>query len=121
MTFNCKQCGRCCGPVPLTKPEFVVLKLGIDLMPQEERSRIKNQPKEPLTCILLDTENNRCSVYNYRPLVCRQYGQIRELQCPSNQGLKLKSGRKATMQVSRYDMAGILSMDVAWKELEATK
>jgi len=87
-------------------------------MPQEERERIKAQQREPLTCILLNTENKRCSVYDYRPLVCRQYGQIRELKCPNNPGLKLKSGRKETMRVMHYDIAGILGMNIGWKELE---
>lgn len=117
--FDCKQCGCCCGPVPITKPELMVLQAGIDLISQEERDRIKSQHRDLLTCILLDLETNRCSVYNYRPLVCRQYGQVRELQCPNNQGLKLKSGKKEIMQISRYDIAGILGMNLGWKELES--
>ena len=117
MKFNCKQCTECCGPVPLTKPELAVIKQAISVMSREERERIKGQPRELLTCVLLDTENKRCSVYSYRPLICRQYGQIRELKCPNNQGLRLRSGQKESMQIGRYNIAGIMSMTIGWNEL----
>jgi Predicted Fe-S-cluster oxidoreductase len=116
--FTCKQCGGCCGPVPATKTEFEAIKQVVNSMSQEERKRLKDQDRGELTCILLDTENKRCSVYNARPLICRQYGQIRELQCPNNKGLRLKSGRKETMKYTRFNIAGILSFDIGWKELE---
>lgn len=116
--FRCHQCGGCCGPVPCTNQELSALKLAIESMSKEERERLKRKPYKYLTCILLDVENNHCSVYNHRPLVCRQYGQIRELKCPNNNIRNLKSGRKETAQISKNDIAGILSMNIGWKELE---
>ena len=60
----------------------------------------------------------RCSVYRFRPLVCRQYGLIRELQCPNNRGLNLRSGKMQTEKVIKGTFAGILSEDIGWAELE---
>jgi len=119
--FECKKCGQCCGPVPLTKQEFLAVKKEIAKMPQEKRRALKNQMKGKLTCVLLDENSKCCSVYDSRPLVCRQYGQIKELQCPNNKGLKLKSGRKEVASINPFVVAGILSMTIGWKELESDK
>lgn len=117
--FKCKQCGGCCGPVPLAKTELTQVKTIIKLTSPSELERLKSQPREPLTCILFDTEGKRCSVYSSRPLVCRQYGQVKELQCPNNPGLRLKSGRKEFEKVAIGKVVGILSVNIGWKELES--
>lgn len=117
--FTCQQCGGCCGPVPLFKSELKAIRTAIWPMSQIKREQIQAQKRDQLTCILLDVESKRCSVYGARPLVCRQFGQIRELQCPNNQGLSLKSGLKETEDKLKFDsFAGILSEDIGWKELE---
>lgn len=120
--FVCTQCGECCGPIPLFKTQLEKIKLTVRNMSQDERERLKNQNREELTCILLDTETKRCSVYHARPLVCQQYGKIRELRCPSNKGIELKSGRKETAKsLVGESLAGILSEDIGWRELEEIK
>jgi len=116
--FNCKQCGDCCGPLYLLRSQLETLKSAIKAMSVETIDRLKRQYREPLTCILLDTDTKRCSVYHFRPAVCRQYGQIRELQCPNNKGLSLKSGRMQTEKIIKRTFAGILSETIGWKELE---
>lgn len=116
--FNCKQCGGCCGPLYLTKNQIETLKSVIKAMSKDEVDRLKRQYRDPLDCILLDTDTKRCSVYHFRPTVCRQYGQIRELQCPNNKGLGLKSGKMQTDKIIKGTFAGILSKTIGWKELE---
>lgn len=115
--FTCKQCSGCCGPIPLMKNQLDILRSAIKTMSKDEIDKLKRQGRGNLTCILLDTDTNRCSVYHFRPLVCRQYGQIRELQCPNNRGLNLKSGKTQTDKVIKSTFVGILSEDIGWKEL----
>lgn len=38
-------------------------------------------PERPLRCPLL-TEDGRCSAYQVRPLVCRQWGVGEDMKCP---------------------------------------
>ena len=118
--FTCKQCGECCGPIPLMRKQLELLKSAMRSIDKSEIDRLKKQERSPLTCILLDTDTKRCLVYHFRPSVCRQYGQIRELQCPSNRGLNLKSGHNQTSKTINSDrFVGILSEDIGWGELEA--
>ena len=116
--FICKQCGECCGVLPLMKNQLELLKSAIKTMSKGEIDKLKRQSRDQLTCILLNTETKRCSVYHFRPLVCRQYGQIRELQCPNNRGLNPRSGKMQTEKIIKSTFVGILSEDIRWKELE---
>jgi len=116
--FICKQCGGCCGPIPLMKNQLDVLKSAIKTMRKNEIEILKLQDRDKTTCILLNMDTMRCSVYHFRPLVCRQYGLIKELQCPNNRGLNLKSGKTQTEKVIKGTFAGILSEDIGWTELE---
>ena len=72
--LECKGlCHETCGPIPLTAME---------------RERIEESIGHPIgavgddmTCPLLD-DNNRCSVYALRPLICRMWGAEETMRCP---------------------------------------
>lgn len=83
----CKEgCSICCeiGHYPMSELEFNYLSIGFSLLESEKKKRVQNNikkykriiqnPSDYYMCpFLLD---NRCSVYNYRPLICRSYGLL---------------------------------------------
>lgn len=121
--FQCRNCGKCCGPIPLLDWELVEIRRAVRNLPVEERERLKHQKRERLTCPLRDIENRRCAIYEARPLICRQYGHYEGLKCPNNKGVKLKSrkqGYKEFEVASRKGeyLVGILGGNIGWRELE---
>lgn len=66
--FECKCCGKCCSNfLPLRKNEIEIMK-----------KMAKKENKHPLRkdwyaiCPFLNN-NNRCDIYENRPLICREY------------------------------------------------
>lgn len=76
--INCKKgCSFCCqkGDYPISELEFKYIMLGYMETAEEVKSKIKHnieQMQEGEKCPFL--VNNICSVYKYRPLVCRVHG-----------------------------------------------
>ena len=84
----CKEgCAQCCknAQYPCSKLEFEFLKIGFISLPLEQQKiiisnieKIKNEVKEhkegkfTYTCPFLI--NDRCSVYNFRMIICRTFG-----------------------------------------------
>lgn len=84
--IHCKQgCSYCCrkGDYPISKIEYEYLMEGFDRLDNKLKAQIKENIKktkqenqESYTCpFLID---NSCSLYNYRPLVCRTFGVLTE-------------------------------------------
>lgn len=64
-------CAMACGPIPLTDLEARRLQ------------QTTHQPPRTVhdtRCVYL--QNNRCSAYAVRPLICRAYGLLEALSCP---------------------------------------
>ncbi len=68
MNFKCKCCGECCSNfLPLKQDEIKTMK-----------RLAKKENKHPLIqnwyvrCPFLDN-NNKCDIYENRPLICREY------------------------------------------------
>lgn len=66
--FECKCCGNCCSNfLPLSKEELRIMKI-----------LAKKENKHPLIkdwysrCPFLNN-NNKCDIYEDRPLICREY------------------------------------------------
>lgn len=72
------SCSDCCGPVPFLGEEYDRLVAYLAERGQKPREQVG------LTCVYV--ENNRCSVYPVRPLLCRLYGTIPGLRCPNGAG-----------------------------------
>lgn len=78
-----KGCSLCCerGDYPISKIEFEYLMSGVNLLSEETKTVIKekikniiNQNSDSYECPFL--ENKCCTVYEYRPFVCRYFGVL---------------------------------------------
>lgn len=112
VNLPCKKCnGDCCGPdVHFSKDEIVELKKIVSLkkfkvLPIEnsnsETYMISSKGVRNTKCVFL--KNNKCSIYNARPKICKDYGEKIYIQCPYN-GLKeipdsLEERTKLTIKV----------------------
>jgi uncharacterized protein len=87
-SFDCKHCHQCSSPIMWFKPEEINIKefLKLHHLPyltlSDEEFRL-NRMKCPYL------ENDRCSIYPVRPLVCRLQGTISNLPCPYNSNFLL--------------------------------
>lgn len=117
--FTCQNCGKCCGPVPVSKQELKQIRKAIHEMSTAERERIKAQKRKDLTCPLRDVENKRCSVYSARPTVCRLYGHVQQLRCSNNPKTPvMPQAIEASLLRGIGNAVGVLGLDIGWKELE---
>ncbi len=83
-------CSHCCrNPISATVPEVLVVAQSVrDTMPDDERTALIERLKRPdVTCALL--VQNRCRVYDSRPLACRGCVSLSRLSCAKSFG---KSG-----------------------------
>ncbi|MFH1276646.1 MAG: YkgJ family cysteine cluster protein [Candidatus Woesearchaeota archaeon] len=99
-TFKCTSCGQCCRPIVLITEEEIktIESIGmkrksfIDIDPLNESGTINALKQVNGVCMFLkkdntnydDNQNNQnnktkennkfiCSIYNYRPSICRKY------------------------------------------------
>jgi Fe-S-cluster containining protein len=116
MSFQCFNCGQCCGVVPATTNKLNKIKKYIKKHP--EILVLKNQLKDNLTCIFRDNLKNQCTIYEVRPLICRQFGRynIDKLICPNNKDVELKPGEKALKQMHSRDWSKVKLL--GWEEIE---
>jgi Fe-S-cluster containining protein len=65
------KCAESCGPVFMTRVEW-----------QQICKRTRSEPSagDGLTCPMLVEE--RCSVYEVRPMLCRLWGMVETMKCP---------------------------------------
>jgi Fe-S-cluster containining protein len=61
--LDCKKCGQCCNPIFMSEEEFERVDRQLDLH-----------------CPHLH-DNKECTIYNYRPAICRLYGLLKEIPC----------------------------------------
>ena len=96
VNLPCKKCnGDCCGPdVGFSTEEISKLKKVVSLrkfkiLPMEYSGSgmytISSKGLKNSKCVFL--KNNKCSIYDYRPRICKDYGERVYIQCPYN-GLK---------------------------------
>ena len=81
---RCKNCGKCCGPILVTKNELKEIKNYVMRMNSEYRRELKEQikTKDPLACQFRDEKNKRCAIYPVRPVICRLMGVTYGMKCP---------------------------------------
>ncbi|ABP68218.1 protein of unknown function UPF0153 [Caldicellulosiruptor saccharolyticus DSM 8903] len=78
----CLNCGACCGPVLATKSEIETVKRYVEnSISQEEQKRLLSQKKHPLVCPYRDIQMKKCAIYPVRPLICRLFGVVKEMEC----------------------------------------
>lgn len=72
-TVDCKGlCHECCGPVLMSREEWVRIKQRLGRTPVG---------RADLRCPML-TADNKCSVHDIRPTICRLWGAVPEMPCP---------------------------------------
>ncbi len=80
----CKDCGKCCGPVPFEIGFYEANRDKIQTQAVNEIYGAFPGMVMPLTefgeCVFL-TKNKRCAIYDQRPHVCKLYGTIPKLIC----------------------------------------
>jgi len=81
--FDCKHCHRCCGPIIWFKTEDILIE---DYMKKHKIENVKltsdEFQKNIMKCPFL--KNDRCTIYEVRPIVCRLQGNIPDLPCRFN-------------------------------------
>ena len=68
--FVCHNCGKCCGPVPISEEERKRIDKFLKKHPSI-RERIK-QKGPSLDCVFRDEEKG-CLIYSCRPKICKAY------------------------------------------------
>ena len=85
---SCKHCHDCCGPIIWFKTEEILMK---DYMKKHKIENIKFTSEEfkknDMKCPFL--KNDRCSIYQVRPIVCRLQGNTPDLPCRYNKNTYL--------------------------------
>ena len=86
-----KGCGDCCGPAPATEHEY---KKAIHVA-KAKKLVLKHQG---LTCPFY--QEGTCAIYDARPLACRLYGHLKDMQCSRgyNTNISDDAGRKAILK-----------------------
>jgi hypothetical protein len=76
----CDECkGKCCQFVGMSKKEFMILQLAKPLPKNYKPKIFGDLVVFPNECPYI--ENGKCSVWNVRPKVCKEYGEIPEMPC----------------------------------------
>lgn len=105
-----KGCSECCGIVPFTKSEFdaipIHLKENIEITKMGEDHYVPVNGKD-LKCPFLkqnDSGNKQCSIYEYRPFICKAFGRLEKLTCPFG-----ANGKKL---IKSKDIAKLMPLDL---------
>ena len=114
--INCKGCVACCGPVPVTAEEMTGIQKALAKMRPREIKRLKKQKRGHLDCMFIDHEKKRCSIYNARPLVCREFGYVKGLPCPYFPEHATGKGTK-----ERPTPIGVLGQSITWDNINRYK
>ena len=81
--FDCKHCHNCCGPIIWFKTEDILMN---DYMKKHNIENVKwtaeEFQKNDMKCPFL--KNDRCIIYQVRPIVCRLQSNIPNLPCIFN-------------------------------------
>ncbi len=86
--INCHHCHFCCGPIVWFEPEKIVIE---DYMRKNKIKKVvwtlDEFKKNDMKCPYLF--NDRCVIYDVRPIICRLFGVIQELKCELCDDVKL--------------------------------
>lgn len=105
---RCKNCGRCCGPVPITYEEYEQIR---DYVAHCKYAREESRKYHPAqVCVFRDPEKMRCAIYPVRPLVCQLFGVTRGMKCPEGNSDEIDGRKFFTGKEAIYGMMN----DVDW-------
>lgn len=117
-SLPCSSCHcDCCGPVPLSEADVRRIRRHLASQPAAEVERVKVRQRDAMTCPFVDTERWRCFVYEVRPEVCRQFGQIAGLPCPHAPAPTAVSDPIATVMMAAVAAQPIVGL-ASWELVE---
>jgi Fe-S-cluster containining protein len=110
INLPCSKCdGDCCGPdVQFSTEELKLIESKVSIKKFKKEAvldgnsyMLSTKGVKNKKCVFL--KNNKCSIYNARPKICKDYGEKIYIQCPYN-GLKeipdsLEERTKLTIKV----------------------
>lgn len=103
-TVACKGlCAESCGPIEMSDEERERLtERGVEIPPIDQAALDIIAGKRSASCPAL--VNDRCSVYEHRPLICRLWGAVESMPCPHGcevtPGLLMDDGARMLIQRS---------------------
>ena len=109
--LNCKNCGDCCGLVPIGEKEYEDIK----------KYCIDNNviPKNVgiFDCPFRDNENKICMIYEVRPILCKLMGVTKGMTCSNGNSYEIDGYKYITKDINK-DIQGIrkLVMELGFKK-----
>ncbi len=88
--FSCKNCGKCCGPVPITPHEVRKIEKYLAKRPSIKRKAASKTFS--INCVFRDEVTKSCMIYPCRPKICKIF------RC---------TDRLWENQINEYDFAGV--------------
>ncbi len=73
---HCKQCGQCCRNHWLTPPIDTDSPPWIRAVGENILRPVPDPIRDLGPCVFLDGKTNRCTVYEHRPKVCREFREV---------------------------------------------
>ena len=107
---GCKNCGECCGVIPVMPDELQRIQ---DYIKDRPSIRVKAQESaHSSTCPFRDDKARRCLIYPVRPVVCVLMGVCEGMQC--------KYGNSANIDgypfIQNYDLNKMIILnELDWK------
>lgn len=84
MTFVCLEgCSDCCGVIPMSEELVLkyVDKYQVEVLESKSAGGEIIVMTDDFKCIFLNRNTNRCTIYEDRPAVCKEYGLTDRLKC----------------------------------------
>lgn len=117
--FKCVEgCSDCCGPVPMTRLEWLRLVKLTGQNDKQLESKFYEGFRAGLSadesyyhaharCALLDKATNKCTVYEARPAICQLFGDVEHerMVCPH--------GRRPEVKLTHEQAGAILDQVMA--------
>ena len=77
---GCRNCGECCGPVPVYGDDIDEIIKFLAANPQI-RIKAKNRLGKKMKCAYRDDKHKKCLIYPVRPILCRLMGVVCGMEC----------------------------------------
>lgn len=101
--LNCKNCGECCGLVPISEKEYN------DIKKYCIENNIKPKKVGMLDCHFRDNENKICMVYEVRPTLCKLMGVTKGMSCSNGNSYEI-NGYKHISKDANKDIQGMIKL-----------
>lgn len=94
---DCQHCQACCRVIFWFQPEEIMIREYLQQHGREYITWTEDEFRQhDMKCPYL--ENNRCSIYPVRPVICRLQGTIPELPCKHNKSTLLSPEEVAVIK-----------------------